>query len=184
MNVLTFAATTSRESLNRRLLDYAARLLEEGPGGIAVEMIDLNEYETPIFSIDREAEHGIPDRAHDFFARIGAADALLISYAEHNGAYTAAYKNLFDWASRIDRRLYQDKPTVMLSTSPGRNGGANVLRTAVDSAPLFGSEVLASLAVPSFNQSFDSAAGALLDAHLDEQFRATVAVLSARATTG
>ena len=144
MNVLAFAATTSRQSINRRLIDYGTRLLDEG--GIAVDTIDLNDFEMPIYSIDRQARHGIPAPAHDFFSRIGAADALLISYAEHNGFYTAAFKNIFDWASRIDMRVFQDKPTVMLSTSPGRNGGANVLQVAVTSAPFFGNDVIASLA--------------------------------------
>lgn len=182
MKVLAFAATTSRQSVNRQLIGYAIQLLEDGPSDVEVELIDLNDYEMPIYSIDRQAEHGIPAEAHDFFARIGAADALLISYAEHNGFYTAAYKNIFDWASRIDMRVFQDKPTVMLATSPGRNGGGNVLRTAVASAPFFGNEVLASLAVPSFNHTFDSATGRLIDPELDEQFRSTIATLTTMTT--
>jgi NAD(P)H-dependent FMN reductase len=177
--VLAFAATTSRNSINRQLVGYAIRLLEESSADVDVDAIDLNDYEMPIYSTDRQIENGIPAEAHDFFERIGAADALLISYAEHNGLYTAAYKNIFDWASRIDMRVFQDTPTVMLSTSPGRNGGANVLRTAVASAPFFGNEVLASLAIPNFASTFDSATGSLVDPDLDEQFRAAISTLTA-----
>gem|GEM_PF-3746323 len=32
--------------------------------------------------------------AHDFLAKLESADALVISFAEHNGSYSAAYKNL------------------------------------------------------------------------------------------
>ena len=178
MRVLAFAATTSRNSINRRLVDYATRLLEEGSADVEVDTIDLHDFEMPIYSIDRQNESGIPAEADDFFERIGAADALLISYAEHNGFYTAAYKNIFDWASRIDMRVFQDTPTVMLSTSPGRNGGANVLETAVASGVFFGNDVLASLAIPDFATNFDTEIGALVDPELDEAFRAAISTLT------
>jgi NAD(P)H-dependent FMN reductase len=60
-------------------------------------VLDLNDYEMPIYSIDRETEDGIPEEAQRFYDELGAVDAILISFAEHNGAYTAAYKNIFDW---------------------------------------------------------------------------------------
>ena len=178
MRVLAFAATTSRHSINRQLLGYAARLLDD-EHGVRVDFLDLNDYEMPIYSIDRQNENGIPAEAHDFFERIGAADGLLISFAEHNGFYTAAYKNVFDWASRIDMRVFQDKPTVMLSTSPGRNGGANVLRTAAESGVFFGNDVLASLAVPNFTTSFDATTGTIIDPDLDAALRRATATLAA-----
>ena len=148
MKILAFAATTSTTSINRQLIDYATRLLDDGLlDDVEIDTIDLNDYEMPIYSIDRQNETGIPQAAHDFFDRIGAADALLISFAEHNGFYTAAYKNIFDWVSRIDMRVYQDKPAVLLSTSIGPGGGANVLNTAVMSGQFFGYDVAASLAL-------------------------------------
>ena len=121
---------------------------------------------------------GSPSRPHDFYDTIGAADALLISFAEHNGSYTVAYKNVFDWASRINMRVYHDKPIVMLSTSPGGGGGGFVLRSAAHLAQHFGNEVLASLSVPKFDQNFDTTAGALADADLDAQLRDALAMLS------
>jgi len=60
-------------------------------------------------------------------AEVLKADALLISYAEHNGNYSAAYKNLYDWASRIDAKVFQGKPTVVLATSPGPGGRRSTL---------------------------------------------------------
>jgi NAD(P)H-dependent FMN reductase len=176
MKILAFAASNSTQSINKKLVGYAKRLLEDGLIPEAnVELIDLNDYEMPIYSADRENDTGIPQLAHDFFAEIGAADALLISFAEHNGFYTAAYKNLFDWTSRIDTRVYQDKPTVMLSTSPGPRGGGNSLQTAIASAPFFGNDVRASLSIPSFGQNFDLDLGVLSDPDLDSHFREALA---------
>ncbi|MEM7287173.1 MAG: NAD(P)H-dependent oxidoreductase [Actinomycetota bacterium] len=186
MKLLVFAATTSRESINRQLLNYAERLLADGlvEGELEIESIDLNDYEMPIYSADREKEDGIPDAARDFFDRVGAADAVLISFAEHNGFYTAAYKNVFDWASRIDMRVYQDKPAVLFSTSIGPSGGANVLKTAVMSGQFFGYDVKASLSIPSFHDNFDLDTGVLRDADLDGQFRAALASLGDDSATG
>ncbi|MEM9651766.1 MAG: NADPH-dependent FMN reductase [Actinomycetota bacterium] len=178
MKLLTFAASNSKNSINGKLVTYATEILTEKLGDeLSVNHIDLNDYEMPIYSIDRQTGSGVPQQAQDFYAAIGDADAVLISFAEHNGFYTAAYKNLFDWTSRIDMAVYQGKPTVMLATSPGGRGGGNVLNTAVGSAPFFGNEVLASLSVPNFGDNFDTEAGKLTNPELDAELRAAVQTL-------
>jgi NAD(P)H-dependent FMN reductase len=131
----------------------------------------------PIYSIDRQNEHGIPERAHAFMAKIAAADALLISFAEHNGAYTAAYKNLFDWCSRIDPKVFQGKAVAMLSTSPGPAGAGNVLNAATGSAPYFNGVLKASLSVPSFYDNFDVEQNALKNPEIQTQLQTLVDVL-------
>lgn len=179
MRVLAFAASNSRTSINGQLIASAVGLLEGGlVEGVEVDVIDLHDYEMPIYSIDRQMKTGIPRLAHDFVGKISDADALLIAFAEHNGSYTAAYKNVFDWASRIDMRVYQGKPTVMLATSPGRGGGRNVLETAVASAPFFGNDLRASLSIPSFNDNFDAETRTLTDPNIDTQLRAALMTLS------
>ncbi len=157
MKLLAFAATSSRNSINKRLVSYAASLLQQAE----TEILDLNDFELPLFSVDREAELGHPQLAVDFLDKIKGADALMVSFAEHNGSYSAAFKSLFDWVSRIDTKVWQGKPMVLLSTSPGGRGGAGVLGTALNSAPHFGGEVRASLSIPSFNANFDSEMGEL-----------------------
>lgn len=164
MKLLAFAASNSRASINKQLVTYAASLL----ANVETEILDLNDYEMPLFSVDREAASGHPQLAHDFLAKIASADALLISFAEHNGSFTAAWKNLYDWCSRIEVKVYQGKPVVMLATSPGRRGGAGVLEAALKTAPFFGAEIKASLSIPSFNENFDSTTGQLTN----EEFKA------------
>ncbi len=175
MKILAFAASNSTQSINRQLVSYASTLIEDAD----IEVLDINDYEMPLYSSDREAAHGIPDEAYRFYQKIGAADALLISFAEHNGSYTAAYKNLYDWTSRIDMEVYQNKPTVMLSTSPGAGGAANVLATATKSAPFFGADLRASMSVPSFYDNFDAESGRFGDGSLAKKLRATVSHLAA-----
>lgn len=179
MKILAFAASNSRQSINKQLVSYAARLLEGGlVDDVKVEIIDLNDFEMPIYSADRENENGIPQQAHDFFNKIGAADAVLASFAEHNGSYTAAYKNIFDWASRIEARVYQGKPAVLLSTSPGGRGGASVLEIAEKAGQFFGYDVLATLAVPSFHENFDTENGLINDSELEGKLRTALKSLT------
>ena len=175
MKILAFAASTSSQSINRRLVEYAAGLIE----GADIEYVDLNDYEMPIYSSDREGAGGIPEFAQQFYEKIGAADGLLISFAEHNGNYTAAYKNLFDWVSRIDQKVFQSKPSVLLATSPGKGGAVTVLKMAEASAPHFGMEVKAAVSVPSFYDTFDSESGQMRNEEIRMQLKAAVSHLAA-----
>ncbi|MBD1582183.1 NADPH-dependent FMN reductase [Pseudoalteromonas sp. S16_S37] len=167
MKVLAFAASSSRQSINKQLAQYTASLVE----GAEVELIDLNDFEMPIYSSDRENETGIPVQAQQFYNKITEADAIVVSFAEHNGTYTAAYKNIFDWASRISQKVYQNKPMVLLATSPGPGGAKSVLASATGSAPFFAMDVKASVSVPSFYDVFDSEKGEIKDEALRQQLK-------------
>ena len=169
-NVVAFAASSSINSINKQLVTYAASLLNDAQ----VEILDLNDYEMPLFSVDREADVGHPELAQKFFALIGDCDGVIISLAEHNGNYSAAYKNLFDWASRIDPKVYQNKPVVLLATSPGGRGGKGVLEIALNSMPRYAAEIKASLSVPVFYDVFDSKKAEITDPALLEQLSETV----------
>ena len=171
--VLAFAASNSSVSINRQLVTYAASLIEDAE----IDTLDIHDFEMPLYRHDREEADGIPQLAHDFLGRIAAVDALLISFAEHNGSYCAAFKNLFDWCSRIGREVWQNKPMVLLSTSPGPGAAGRVLGIAESAAPHFGGEVVASLAVPKFYEAFDNEAGKLSDRELDAALREALAKL-------
>ena len=170
MKLLAFAASNSKKSINKQLVQYAASLL----AGAQVEVLDLNDYELPLFSVDKEAELGKPALAQAFLQKIAESDAVMISFAEHNGSYSAAYKNLFDWCSRSNPKVFQGKPMVLLATSPGARGGASVLASATNSAPFFGGNVKASLAVPSFGNNFDVARGLITNVEVQQQLQDAV----------
>ena len=178
MKVLAFAASNSRKSINKDLIRYASTRLPDND----VEIIDINDYEMPIYNSDLEEAHGIPEAASRFLDKISEADALLISYAEHNGSYTAAYKNLFDWASRKKREVYQDKPIIMLSTSPGAGGAKSVLSAATESAHFFAGEVMAALCIPEFYKNFERDKGVITNPDLREQL--DTALSSLRSVSG
>lgn len=173
MKIIAFGATSSRHSINKQLAAYAANLVE----GAEVEQLDINDFEMPLFSEDREKELGQPQLAKDFYAKLGSADAIVISFAEHNGSYTAAYKNLFDWTSRIDMKVFQGKPMVLLATSPGPGGASSVLTAAVNSMPFFGGELKGQLSLPSFYDNFDMESGTVRAGEWDDKLKSLMANL-------
>lgn len=173
MKVLAFAASSSKNSINKHLANYAAQQIEEAQ----VELLDINDYEIPLFSEDREKELGQPELAKAFHQKLGEADVIVISFAEHNGSYTAAYKNLFDWTSRISRDVFQNKPVIMLATSPGPGGAGNVLAVAKASAPHFAADVKATLSVPNFYDNFDLENGILTNKELVDQLQSAISQL-------
>ncbi len=168
--VVAFAASSSRRSINKQLVTYASGLLQN----VQVEILDLNDFELPLFSVDREDELGQPPPARAFLQKISDCDGIIISFAEHNGAYSAAYKNLYDWISRIQPKVYQDKPMVLLSTSPGGRGGKSVLELALSQIPRFGGVIKASASLPSFMDNFDAEAAAISDPDCAQQIEAAV----------
>lgn len=90
-----------------------------------------------------------------FAEKIDAADLLVISLAEHNGAYTAAFKNHFDWLSRMqDRKAWGDKNIFVMATSPGGRGGKGVLEIAADRFPRNDGAVVGTFSFPRFNDNF------------------------------
>ncbi len=178
MKILAWTVSNSHTSINGQLIAHAARLIEEGLlGDATVEVLDVNDFEMPFYRPDRD-EAGIPAEAHQFFEAIGAADALVISFAEHNGHYPAIYKNLFDWMSRIETQVYQGKPAVFFSSSPGSKGGGSVMKAALDSSQWFGSDVKASLSVPKFYENFDSDKGEFRNAEMGAEFRTALSSLA------
>ena len=173
--VVAFAASSSSRSINKRLVTYASGLLEDAE----VEILDLNDYELPLFSVDLEDELGQPELAQSFLRKLNEADGIIISFAEHNGAYSVAYKNIYDWVSRIQPRVYLDKPAVFLSTSPGGRGGLSVMELAVAQQRRHGADIRASVTVPSFDENFDREAGKISNPEIAAKVEAAVGSLFA-----
>jgi NAD(P)H-dependent FMN reductase len=168
--IIAFGASNSATSINKRLATYATTLFEN----VDVEILDFDDYKVPTYDIDIEKKEGIPQLAHDFFSKIGEADLLVISMAEHNGNYTAAFKSMFDWMSRIEAKLFQGKKMLLLATSPGERGASSVLEIAKERFPRHDANVVATFSVPSFNDNFDYEKCHITNEELNNQLREIV----------
>lgn len=155
--ILAFAGSNSKQSINKQLATYTAMSLPK----VEVDIIDLNDFEVPLFGVDLEQTSGIPEKAYAFKKHIDEADAIVLSLAEHNGGFTAAYKNLYDWVSRIDKSVFQHKPLFLLATSPGGRGAKTVLEHAIAIYGHANKAPLVTFSLPSFHQNFDPEKGIL-----------------------
>ncbi len=156
MKILAFAGSTSSTSINRELVKFVLKDFQNEE----INLIDLNDFDMPVFSVDREKK-GFPDEAHNFLKVIEESDVIICSLAEHNRSYSAAFKNVFDWASRINVKVFQNKPMLLMSTSPGGYGGGNVMNTAKTFFPQFGADIKETFSLPKFYENFDLESGVI-----------------------
>lgn len=161
MKVFAFAGSNSSTSINKQLVKFVLKSFSDHE----INLIDLNDYNMPIFSVDLE-KNGFPKEAHRFLDNITESDIIICSLAENNRSYSAAFKNIFDWASRINVKVFQDKPMLLMTTSPGGYGGGNVMAEAQKFFPQFGAVIKESFSLPKFYENFDLNNGVINPEHL------------------
>lgn len=175
MKILAFAGSNSEVSINKKLVTFAASFFPDDN----VEILDLNDFEMPIYKHERELENGIPQLAKDFASKIDSSDLILMSLAEHNSVYSAAFKNVFDWVSRIkDRKHFGDKPIFLMATAPGNGGGKNVIEVFLKRAPFSGANVIAYFSLPNFKERFEEGQG-ITDEEKKAEFHEKLEVVKA-----
>lgn len=156
MKILAFAGSTSSTSINRELVKFVLKDFQDEE----INLIDLNDFTMPVFSVDLEKK-GFPDEAHHFLKVIDECDVIICSLAEHNRSYSSAFKNVFDWSSRINVKVFQNKPMFLMSTSPGGYGGGNVMNTAKTFFPQFAADIKETFSLPKFYENFDMESGVI-----------------------
>ncbi len=120
--ILAFAGSARRESLNRRLLAVAVEATRVAGGDVT--LLDLNDYELPLYHGDREDAEGLPPAAVKLIDLVNAHAGLLIASPEYNSFMTPLLKNTIDWISRADENPFTGKVAAVVSASPGALGGA------------------------------------------------------------
>ena len=148
-NILAFAGSNSSTSINQKLVDYVSAQIHEHQ----VKVLKLTNYIMPMYSEDEE-KNGFPGMGLGLKVEIADADALIIAVNEHNGSWSAFFKNTIDWLSRIDRNFLEGKKILLMSTSPGKRGGLSALEYAKNLLPRFGGEIVESFSFPSFYENF------------------------------
>jgi NAD(P)H-dependent FMN reductase len=165
IKILAFAGSNSKNSINKKLVLYAGNQLNN----VNLQVLDLNDFNLPLYGIDYELKNGIPEEASNFLNLIKNSKGIILSLAEHNGAYSSAFKNIFDWMSRIDGKLWSNLPMLLMSASPGARGGASVMSLALTGFPHMGGHIIAKFSLPLFNKNF--ADGEIVDPELKKLFK-------------
>jgi NAD(P)H-dependent FMN reductase len=120
LNVLVFAASLRKESLNEKLAGLAARTAQQL--GANVDLASMREFDVPLYNGDVEAQ-GMPPGAQAFRDKLLANDAFMIASPEYNGSMPGTIKNLIDWVSRFRPQPFDGKHGLLLSASPSLAGG-------------------------------------------------------------
>ncbi len=164
--VITIAGSNSQKSINKRLVNYTANQLEQ----VNIMSIDLNDYVLPVYGEDYEADNGIPTAVKKLDEKLNSADGFIISLAEHNGSYAVVFKNTIDWLSRVNMKIWREKPVLLMATSPGGRGGASVLKAAQAYFPFLGAKITDTFSLPSFYENFNNEE--ITDEHLKTDIQA------------
>ena len=168
--ILAIGTTNQASSINRQLSVFAATLLKEW----GCQHVDMRECEMPIFGSDRHEEVGVPQEAIDFRNKMSEYDGFIVSLAEHNGNYTAVFKNLIDWLSVQEGKVWQGKPVLLLSCSPGPRGAITVLDIAENYFPHMGAQVTGTFSLGLFEECFNDEEG-VTDSHKLSELKEKVA---------
>ncbi len=169
MKILCFAGSNSSQSINKKLVRATMKYFE----GQELTLLDLNDFETSIFSIDRE-KNGYPEVIQNFVQLISEHDAIIVSLAENNSTYSTAFKNILDWSSRFNLKFFAEKPMLLMSTSPGGYGGGNVMNAAKNQFPKHAAQVVETFSLPLFNKSFDAENLEIIDEELKSRHQDTI----------
>jgi len=130
--ILAFAGSLRKESFNKKLIQIAVAGARRA--GAEVTLIDLKDYQLPIYDGDIEAASGIPENGQKLKKLFLEHDGLLLSCPEYNSSITGVLKNTIDWVSRPtpgepDLACFLGKIATLMSASPGGLGGLRGLVT-------------------------------------------------------
>jgi chromate reductase len=148
--IVAIGGSNSVKSINKMLAVYAAGKVEDAE----TVVVDLNDYILPMFGVDEESANGMPADALKLNDLLSSSDGVVVSLAEHNGSFSAAFKNMIDWLSRINREIWKNKPMLLMASSPGPGGANRVLESAKMIFPTLGGNIVADLSFPSFHDNF------------------------------
>lgn len=151
--ILVFSGSNSSQSINIQVVSYAACLLQNN----APSILDLRDFESPIYSIDSEKNDGIPENIKKLHAEFQDASGFIIACPEHNGSMPAFFKNYIDWLSRIQKNIFGNKPVFLLTVSPGQYGGGTVHESLTQLIPRWGGLLVASMKIGNYISVQDAA---------------------------
>ena len=188
--LLMFAGSARTASTNKQLAALAASTAQTAD--VDVTLIDLKDFEMPIYDGDLEGDAGLPENAKRLKELFVAHDGLFIASPEYNSSFSPLLKNALDWVSRPHTEnepslwAYSGKVAALGSISPGALGG---LRGLVPLRMMLGNigvtVVPNQVAISNGFSAFDDA-GALKDERQSQMLKATIdqLILTTRAMAG
>jgi chromate reductase len=125
--LLMFAGSARTASTNKQLAALAASTAQKVD--IEVTLIDLKDFEMPIYDGDLEGDAGLPENAKRLKQLFVEHNGIFIASPEYNSSFSPLLKNALDWISRPHTEnepslwAYKGKVAALGSVAPGALGG-------------------------------------------------------------
>ena len=155
--IVAFSGSNNPDSINEKLVRSLINRYSE----YDIRFIDLKKFDAPIYSQEIQS-NGIPQQIQDLYQIFEESEGFIIASPEHNGLPSAFLKNIIDWLSVITQRFFNDKPVLLLSTSPGATGAKTHLGILAKLVPLWGGILKGTYSLGSFNENFDTSTNSIL----------------------
>ncbi|WP_422857735.1 NAD(P)H-dependent oxidoreductase [Flagellimonas sp. S174] len=155
--IVAFSGSNNPDSINEKLVQSLINRYSE----YDIRFIDLKKFDAPIYSQEIQS-NGIPQQIQDLYQIFEESEGFIIASPEHNGLPSAFLKNIIDWLSVITQRFFNDKPVLLLSTSPGATGAKTHLGILAKLVPLWGGILKGTYSLGSFNENFDTSTNSIL----------------------
>ncbi len=124
---LFFAGSARKASTNKQLAAFAASTAKAE--GADVTLIDLKDFEMPLYDGDLEEDGGLPENAKRLKQLFVEHDGIFIASPEYNSSISPLLKNALDWISRPHTEdepslwAYSGKVMALGAVAPGTLGG-------------------------------------------------------------
>ena len=150
-HIAIISASVRRDRKSHRAALYFKNFIESN-NLASVEMLDLLEYNFPLFDERLRFQPNPTPQMLDFASKVKSAEGVLIVTPEYNGSYPSSLKNIIDL-------LYDEwyrKPVAISTVSGGSFGGTQVITSLQFSLwKIRAWTVPAMFPVPTIDKSFD-----------------------------
>jgi NAD(P)H-dependent FMN reductase len=120
MKLLMMAASSRKASVNKKLIQLAAKLIQTQA---EVRITEFADYDVPLYNGDINEQQGLPANAKKFIQDMNAVDGIIFAVPEYNFSIPGNFKNLIDWVSRDKPMPWAGKQILLMSASPSLVGG-------------------------------------------------------------
>lgn len=164
--LIAFSGSLRKDSFNTKVLHALPAL---APSGTNIALFDIAEL--PLYNQDLDGD-SVPDIVAALRAAVAEADGVIIATPEYNHSYSAATKNLIDWASRpLMKGAILGKKSMVIGVSPGPGGAVHGVQATADLLSLLGGTVVAQVTSPTIHEKLNVATAEVIDESLAAQLR-------------
>lgn len=160
--LLFLSGSIRKDSLNKKLAQNAAAIAKK-IGGAEITLIDLADFDMPIYNGDLEDASGLPEQAKRLKKLFIEHDGFFIASPEYNSSISALLKNSLDWISRKEPSdsagllAFSGKVAAISAASTGGLGGIRgLVHLRMMLTNIFTIVVPQQLTIPAADKEFDA----------------------------